>query len=151
MESYSKIFLLLNLALSFYNAGIVWAHEIEIFRSWKLLDARNFELVQLTHWRKIPYWVFLPAVLALTGSIKLMWYHPIDSPIWALWGNLICQLILSFLTILLWGRWQVKLIKERIGSESIYFDKILKTHWIRTLLVNAHAIILLLWVIHLII
>jgi hypothetical protein len=32
-----KTFLLLNLALGFYNVGTIWAHEIDIFRSWKLV------------------------------------------------------------------------------------------------------------------
>ena len=28
-------FLVLNLALAFYNVGTIWAHEVDIFRSWK--------------------------------------------------------------------------------------------------------------------
>lgn len=32
------VFLLLNLALGFYNLGTIWAHEIDIFRSWDLLS-----------------------------------------------------------------------------------------------------------------
>jgi hypothetical protein len=52
-----KVFLLLNLALAFYNVGTIWAHEMDIFRSWKLLDPSNFHAVQRVHWRKLPYWV----------------------------------------------------------------------------------------------
>ena len=28
------LLLVLNLALAFYNVGTIWAHEIDIFRSW---------------------------------------------------------------------------------------------------------------------
>ena len=49
-----KVFLLLNLALAFYGVGAIWAHEVDIFRSWKLVDAATFHRVQAAHWRKLP-------------------------------------------------------------------------------------------------
>src|SRR5208337_3268513 len=44
-----KVFLLLNLAFAFYNVGTIWAHEVDIFRSWKLIDPKNFLAVQTVH------------------------------------------------------------------------------------------------------
>jgi hypothetical protein len=44
-------FLLLNLALAFYAVGAIWAHEIDIFRSWTLLDPGTFRRLQRVHWR----------------------------------------------------------------------------------------------------
>jgi hypothetical protein len=41
----STAFLLLNLALGFYNVGTIWAHELDIFRAWKLIDPKNFVAV----------------------------------------------------------------------------------------------------------
>ena len=38
----ADVFLLLNLALAFYNVGTIWAHEIDIFRSWKLIGPAEF-------------------------------------------------------------------------------------------------------------
>jgi hypothetical protein len=49
----AKVFLLLNLAIAFNNAGAIWAQEIDIFRSWKLLDPKTFHAVQRVHWRKL--------------------------------------------------------------------------------------------------
>lgn len=71
---------LLNLALSFYLGGAIWAIEVDIFRSWKLVNATDFPKVQLAHWHKLPYWVFTPLALALAGSVTLIWYHPAGSP-----------------------------------------------------------------------
>jgi hypothetical protein len=65
----SKVFLLFNLALTFYNAGSIWAHEIDIFRSCKLLDPGNFHAVQRVHWRKLPYWVLSHG--QLLGAVAL--------------------------------------------------------------------------------
>ncbi len=138
-------FLLLNLALSFYLVGAIWAVEVDIFRSWKLVDVRSFPIVQAVHWRKLPYWVFTPLGLALLGSVVLIWYHPEPSPRWAIWGNLGCQLASHLLTAVLWGRWQAELSKDARGPASPYLAKILATHWVRTLLINAYGFLLLAW------
>jgi hypothetical protein len=142
-----NILLLLNLALAFYLVGAIWAHEIDIFRSWKLIDAKDFGTVQSVHWRKLPYWIFMPLGLALAGSIALILYHPRASPNWAIWGNLACQLVSHLLTAIYWGRWQAKLSHDERGPASPYLAKILATHWIRTLLINAYGLILLGWAI----
>ena len=143
-----NIFLLLNLALSFYLVGAIWAHEIDIFRSWKFIVAKDFATFQSVHWRKVPYWIFTPLALALIGSMALIWYHPQASPSWAIWGNLACQLTSHLLTAIYWGRWQAKLSNDERGPASPYLAKILRTHWIRTLLINTYALILLAWAIH---
>jgi hypothetical protein len=140
-----EVFLLLNLAVAFYNVGTIWAHEVDIFRSWQLVDPVTFQHIQTVHWRKLPYWVFLPVGLALAGSIGLIWYRPAGSPVWAVWGALGCQLASHFLTMLLWGKWQGRLSKDPLGPASPYLAKILSTHWIRTLLINANALVLLVW------
>jgi hypothetical protein len=143
----SKVFLLLNLALSFYLVGAIWAVEVDIFRSWKLVDPRNFRTVQSVHWRKLPCWIFTPLALALVGSLILIWFHPSNSPNWAIYGNLACQLASHLLTAVFWGPWQSRLSKDERGSASPYLHKILSTHWIRTLLINVYALILLAWTI----
>jgi hypothetical protein len=142
-----KAFLLLNLALGFYNVGTIWAHEIDIFSSWKLVGPKSFHEVQRAHWRKLPYWILTPVGLALLGSIVLFWYHPANSPPWALWGVVLCQLLSIVLTVLFWGRWQAQLARDLRGSGSPFLARILKTHWARTLLTNAYAMILLVWAI----
>jgi hypothetical protein len=88
-----KVFLLLDLALAFSNVGTIWAHEMDIFRSWKLLDPSDFHAVQRLHWRKLPYWVLTPVGLSLLGSIVLIWYHPGNSPLWGVAGAVLCQAV----------------------------------------------------------
>jgi hypothetical protein len=147
MMDSSKILLLANVALSFYLAGTIWAHEVDIFRSWKLIDSNDFPTVQRVHWRKLPYWIFTPLGLALIGSIGLIWYHSAGSPGWAIFGNLGCQVASLFLTVIFWGRWQGQLSKDSAGPNSIYLARILNTHWVRTVLVNTYAFIMLAWAI----
>ena len=99
------------------------------------------------HWRKLPYWIFAPVGLALAGSFVLVWYHPVGSPTWGFWGCLGCQLASLVLTAIWWGRWQAALSRDERGPDSPYLARILATHWIRTLLINANACVLLLWMI----
>ena len=134
-----KVFLLLNLALAFYNVGTIWAHEMDIFRSWKLLDPSNFHAVQRLHWRKLPYWVLTPVGLSLLGSIVLIWYHPGNSPLWGVAGTVLCQALSIVLTAGYWGRWQARLGRDPAGPDSRYLAKILNMHWARFLLVNANC------------
>jgi hypothetical protein len=142
-----KLFLLLNLAFGFYNVGTIWAHEVDIFRTWKLIDQKTFHDVQAKHWHKLPFWVFIPVGLSLLGSIALIWYHPASSPLWGVWGVPLCQILSLILTGAFWGRWQSHLANDPLGSKSPYLSQILKTHWIRTVLISASGLILLAWTI----
>jgi hypothetical protein len=141
--------LALELALAFYNVGAIWAHEVDIFRSWRLVDRAAFHRVQAVHWRKVPYWIFAPVGLALAGAIALVWVHPAGSPAWGIWGAVGFQLTSLVLTGALWGRWQAALSRDDRGPESPFLARILATHWIRTLLISASALVVLLWTVQL--
>jgi hypothetical protein len=147
MDRYSIIFLLGNMAIAFYNTGTIWAMEVDIFRSWRLMDRTSFEEVRKSHWKKLPYWIFTPVGIAFGGSVVLIWYHPAGSPGWAIWGSLGCQLCSHVLTALFWGPWQAKLSSDPLGAQSPLLRKILRTHWVRTALINAYALIEFFWVI----
>lgn len=140
-----ETFLLVNLALAFYGVGAIWAHEVDIFRSWKLLDAAGFRRVQEVHWRKLPFWVFAPVGVTFAGSIALLWYRPAGSPSWLPWTAFACLLTSHLLTAFLWGPWQAKLSRDPDGPEGIYLSRILSTHWIRTLLISLYGVVLLGW------
>lgn len=142
-------FLLLNLALAFYNVGTIWAHEIDLFRTWKLVGPAEFHAVQRTHFRKLPYWIFTPVGLAILGSIILLRYQPSGSPGWCAETALGFQLLSAVLTAITWGPWQAKLAHDPLGPASPYLGRILRTHWLRTLLINAYAVVLLYWVLRL--
>jgi hypothetical protein len=143
--------LVLNLALACYNAGTIWAHELDIFRSWRLVDAAAFHRIQRAHWQMLPYWVFAPVGLGLCGGIALVLQHPAGSPAWGIWGGLGSQVASLLLTMGFWGRWQAALSRDERGPKSPHLARILATHWIRTLLVNANAVVLLLWTLELVV
>lgn len=145
----SATLLVLELALAFYNVGTIWAHEVDIFRTWTLVDREAFHRIQAAHWRKLPYWIFAPVGLSLAGAVALVWIHPIGSPAWAIWSTLGFQLASLVLTAALWGPWQAALSRDPRGPESPHLARILATHWLRTLLINASALAALLWTLQL--
>lgn len=132
----SAVFLICNLALGFYNVGTIWAHEVDIFRTWRRIPADRFHSVQRAHWRKLPYWIFAPVGLALAGGAALLAFHPPGAPPWALEGAFGCQALSLFLTAACWGRWQARLSQDPSGPESIYLKRIVATHWLRTALIS---------------
>jgi hypothetical protein len=136
-------YLLFNLALSFYNVGTIWAHEIDIFRTWRLIERDAFHNVQRAHWRKLPYWIFAPVGIALVAGIVLIWFHPIGYPIWSIVGALSFQGFSIGLTAMFWGPWQARLAQDPLGPASPYLKLILGTHWVRTALINLYALFLL--------
>jgi hypothetical protein len=141
----AKVFLLLNLALAFYLVGGIWAHEVDIFRTWRLVGPEQFHQVQRVHFRKLPYWVFAPLGLAFAGGIALIWFHPAGAPAWAPFANLGFQAASGLLTAVFWGPWQGRLARDPAGPDSAYLKRILATHWVRTLLINAYGAVLLVW------
>ena len=139
-----EIFLVLNLALAFYNIGTIWAHEIDTFRTWKLIsDPKVFHTVQEVHWKKLSYWVFIPVGFAFLGSMALFRYHPIQISTWEIAISFGALMASNILTAFFWGPWQAKLSKDTNGGSSIYLEKILRTHWIRTALINIYGLMLL--------
>jgi hypothetical protein len=65
--------------------------------------------------------------------------------LWCVWGVLFCQILSLILTAAFWGRRQSYVAHDPLGSNSPYLSRILKTHWIRTVLINASGLILLVW------
>ena len=138
--------LLIDLLIGGYNLGTIWAHEVDIFRSWRL-TGQQFQQVQQAHWKKLSYWVLAPVALGLILSVALLWLTPVGSPVWGPWGSFGTQIVSGALTAATWGRWQAKLARDPRGPRSPYLQRILATHWIRTALYSANAIIILLWAI----
>jgi hypothetical protein len=142
----ATLFLLGNLALAWLIAGFVWAHQIEIFRAWRFLDEKSFRAVHDAHWRTLPVWV-VPIVLSAAGSVALIGYHPAGSPAWAIRAGVACQAVTQALTVLFWGRWQANLRTDADGPRSVALARLVRTHWVRAVLVTAYAGILVAWMV----
>jgi hypothetical protein len=112
-----------------------------------LIGQKEFRDAQDKHSHKLPWRVLIPVGLSLLGCIVLIWYRPVNSPLWCLWGVPFCQILALILTGAFWERWQSHLADDPLGSKSPYLSRILKMDWVRTVLINASGLILLVWTI----
>ena len=144
MVDYGKFLLLANLAVSFYLVGCIWAHEIDIFRSWQLLDLEAFRSGADGPMAQVAILDFRAAGTCVPRVTRTHLETSGGSPTWAICRNLALLLLSFFLTAFMWGRWQARLSVDPLGSGSPYLKKILQTHWMRTALINAYAPVLFL-------
>lgn len=72
-----KAFLLVNVALSFYLVGAIWAIEVDIFRSWRLVDPKDCLTVQTVHWAYLAKILrtpgIRPALINAYALVMLAW------------------------------------------------------------------------------
>ena len=72
-------FLLLMLAVSFFNVGTLWS-------------------------RTTRSWVFIPLGAAFVGSLAAVLYHPLEWPIWPAFAGAACQVAVLVVTAVSWRR-----------------------------------------------
>ena len=85
------------------------------------------------------------ATIFLLANMAL--YHPACSRSWAIWANLLSQLCSHLGTAIFWGPWQARLSKDPLAAQSPILQKILRTHWVRALLINIYGIDLFVWMV----
>ncbi len=132
------------LILSLYGVGLIWSVQLIIFPSWRMLaDADQLYRIRLDYWRKLPYLVFIPIGILFIMTILLVIIHPPSAPPGLLWAALIVQLIINILTGLTWARWERRISMERLTPGDPLLERLVKTHWLRTLLVTMNALFII--------
>jgi hypothetical protein len=122
-----------------YHVGIIWLVQVVAWPLFGYVGRNEFEAYHAAWWRGIRYVIFVPSGLALLGMILLLHSPPLDVPVWLLWTALGLYILTYGLTAVWWGPQQAKLI----DTKSPRFGLILRTHWIRTVLVAGFAVLLL--------
>lgn len=136
--------LLLTLALSFYNVGIIWVMQVHIYPLFGLVGEEEWVPYHTVHWHRIWGVVFVPAGLTLLGAILLLFFRPEAVPTWSLWLGLGVQVVLYALTAMVWAPMQVRLSKGNKLHPEVY-ETLLRTHWGRVALITVYAM-LMFWI-----
>jgi hypothetical protein len=135
-----ELFLLLNTALAFYAVGLIWTQDVNVFRPWKLLNYDDFMKVRRAYWKTTPYLVFIPVGLSLIGAITLIWYHPEKVSTNLVYIAVSTHLLIDITTALSWGQWQARIARGKAGPDSLLLDKLVRTHWIRAIMVTIYGV-----------
>jgi len=110
-EKYSFV----NLSLAFYNT-VQFGTRNRYFQNRKWLMP-EIHAVQRTHWRKLPYWVFIPVGLSCRAQ-SLILYHPDKIAIWK-YGPLLLPIPLTTFLLHFLGPWQARLSKDPWEAQAL--------------------------------
>jgi len=138
----AKGVLLLTLALSFYNVGIIWLMQVHVYPLFKLVGEDEWTAYHTAHWHRIWGVVFVPAGLTLLGTILLMFFRPEGVSGWSFWLGLGIQVVLYALTAVVWAPMQVRLSEGGRFHPRVH-ETLLRTHWGRVVLITLYALLVL--------
>jgi hypothetical protein len=134
--------LLINFALGFYNVGAIWLTHSLIYPTWELVGAGEINAVRTEHWQRLPGVVFLPAGLALLGSLAMIWLRPEGVPRWAVWLGLALQVAAGAVTASWFAPLQARMSTREGGLALPVYHQLMDTHWIRVAIITAYAILM---------
>jgi hypothetical protein len=118
--------------LTVWNAALIWMTQVLCYPLWPMVGAANFHDYHLAWWHSV-WWTFIPAGLALIGSIRLLFARPLYFPRWAAIGAVAAQLIALVVTLIFWAPLQASL-STGSGLDLAGFHTLLWTHWFRVTL-----------------
>jgi hypothetical protein len=107
---------------------------------WPMVGSADFHRYHLAWWHSV-WWTFIPAGLALIGSILLFFMRPRYFPQWAVLGAVAAQLVTLIATLIFWAPLQASLSTSS-GLDMAGFHTLLWTHWFRVALMWVPAVIM---------
>jgi hypothetical protein len=118
--------------LTVWNAAVIWMTQVICYPLWPRVGTAEFERYHLAWWHLV-WWTFIPAGLALLGSLALLWVRPEYLPRRAVLLALIAQLITLGVTLAFWAPLQARLATPA-GLDLAGFHTLMWTHWFRVAL-----------------
>jgi hypothetical protein len=118
--------------LTVWNAALIWMTQVICYPLWPLVGAAEFHRYHLAWWHEV-WWTFIPAGLALLGSLALLSLRPIYLPRWAALSVVAAQLITLAVTLVFWAPLQAGLATPA-GLDLAGFHTLMWTHWLRVAL-----------------
>lgn len=133
--------LLLSTAiLAVWNAALIWMTQVMCYPLWPLVGAADFHDYHVAWWHRV-WWTFIPAGLALAGSLLLLFQRPLYFPRWAAYVAVAAQLVALLVTVAFWAPLQASLSTSG-GLDLAGFHTLLWTHWFRVALIWVPAILM---------
>lgn len=126
--------------LTVWNAALIWMTQVMCYPLWPLVGSASFHGYHLTWWYSV-WWTFIPAGLALVGSVLLLFQRPRYFPQWAAFGAVAAQLVTLIATLVFWAPLQASLSTTN-GLDLAGFHTLMWTHWFRVVLIWIPAAIM---------
>jgi hypothetical protein len=126
--------------LTIWNATLIWMTQVQCYPLWPMVGPAEFHAYHLAWWHSV-WWTFVPAGLALIGSVLLLFRRPEYFPRWAALVVAGAQLVTLAATLAFWAPLQASLATSS-GLDPAGFHTLLWTHWFRVALIWAPAVVM---------
>jgi hypothetical protein len=126
--------------LAIWNAALIWMTQVLCYPLWPMVGPAQFHDYHLAWWHSV-WWTFVPAGLALIGSIILLFRRPEYFPRWAARLAAGAQIVTLAATLAFWAPLQASL-STSYGLDLAGFHTLLWTHWFRVALIWLPAAIM---------
>jgi hypothetical protein len=133
--------ILVMTALAAWNVGVIWLMQLLIYPQFAEVPSDRFRAYHLSHWRKSRYVVLVPAAVILGGSVAMLRFPPPRAPLWIPWSGVALQAAIWLGTWRWWARLQIRLNRE--GNHPTLVRLLVRTHWLRTGMITAYAVLVL--------
>lgn len=128
--------------LTVWNAALIWMTQVICYPLWPLVGSAEFHRYHLAWWHGV-WWTFIPAGLALLGSLALLFTRPDYVQRWPVLSVIILQLTTLIVTLAYWAPLQAGLATST-GLAMTGFHTLMWTHWFRVALIWTAAGIMVL-------
>jgi hypothetical protein len=119
----------------------VWMVQTLCYRLWPVVGRGDFYDYHVAWWHSIWTSIFIPAGVALTGTVVLIWQRPVamDARLVAVLVGL--QALLYLGTAAWWGPLMGRLATRSEGLLADRYALLMSTHWARVAVVTASAVV----------
>jgi hypothetical protein len=126
--------------LTIWNAALIWMTQVLCYPLWPMVGSAEFHNYHLAWWHSV-WWTFLPAGLALLGSILLLFRRPPYFPRGAAMVAAGAQIVTLAATLAFWAPLQAGLATGS-GLDPAGFHTLMWTHWFRVGLIWVPAVVM---------
>jgi len=127
-------------ALGCFNAGVVWLIQFSCYPLWLYVGRDEFLNYHRVWWQSTWPVVFVPAALAVAGSILLFRLALSEVPRWSLWTGFAIQLAIQLVTAI-WLSPLDRSMAAATGLNLPAYQELVVANWMRIVLVSAYAVL----------
>ena len=126
--------------LTVWNAALIWMTQVMCYPLWPMVGSANFHDYHVNWWHSV-WWTFIPAGLALVGSVLLLFGRPPYFSRPAAYCAVAAQIAALIATLIFWAPLQASLSTSH-GLDIAGYHPLMWTHWFRVALIWVPAVLM---------
>lgn len=133
--------LIVTVFLAVAGVGQVWLVQLSSYRLWAFVGPREISTYHTEWWHSIWFVVIVPACLVFVASGAMLMMPPPGVPRISLEIGFALEGLLLLGTAIYWGPLMARLANSEGGLDESRYHELLRTHWIRVVIVTAYGLL----------